>query len=88
MRLKKQNHTQSLKSQTQKEITYKMLASTIQFSHTTPPQKQPPHTNNVAAPPEWAHKKGHDAPDTQQCTNICQKKKINRVLITNHSPLA
>ena len=52
-----------------------MLASTIQFSHTTPPQKQPPHTNNVAAPPEWAHKKGHDAPDTQQCTNICQKKK-------------
>ena len=65
-----------------------MLASTIQFSHTTPPQKQPPHTNNVAAPPEWAHKKGHDAPDTQQCTNICKKKKINRVLITNHSPLA
>ena len=65
-----------------------MLASTIQFSHTTPPQKQPTHTNNVAAPPEWAHKKGHDAPDTQQCTNICQKKKINRVLITNHSPLA
>ena len=64
------------------------LASTIQFSHTTPPQKQPPHTNNVAAPPEWARKKGHDAPDTQQCTNICQKKKINRVLITNHSPLA
>ena len=45
-----------------------MLASTIQFSHNTPTT---PHQHNKCQQALWSGtKKGDNAPDTQQCTNI------------------
>ena len=46
-----------------------MLASTIQFSHNTPTTPHQ-HTHSVSRHNGQAPKKGDNAPDTQQCTNI------------------
>ena len=64
----KRNHTNTHKQTTRPIHLCLMLASTIQFSHntpTTPCQHQPCQQDS------WSGtKKGDNAPDTQQCTNI------------------
>ena len=64
----KRNHTNTHKQTTRPIHLCLMLASTIQFSHntpTTPCQHQP------CQQALWSGtKKGDNAPDTQQCTNI------------------
>ena len=66
----KRNHTNTQTHHTQSAAcpTCLMLASTIQFSHNTPttPCQHEPYQQD-----SWSGtKKGDNAPDTQQCTNI------------------
>ena len=65
----KRNHTNTHKQTTKAaHPVCLMLASTIQFSHNTPTT---PHQHTQCQQTKWSGtKKGNNAPDTQQCTNI------------------
>ena len=64
----KRNHTNTHKQTTRPIHLCLMLASTIQFSHNTPTTTSQHQTCQQAL---WSGtKKGDNAPDTQQCTNI------------------
>ena len=67
----KRNHTNTHKQTTQSSPSSVclMLASTIQFSHNTPTT---PHQHTQCQQDSWSgtQKRGNNAPDTQQCTNI------------------
>ena len=65
----KRNHTNTHKQTTRPIHLCLMLASTIQFSHNTPTT---PHQHTQCQQDSWSgtQKRGNNAPDTQQCTNI------------------
>ena len=64
----KRNHTNTHKQTTRPIHLCLMLASTIQFSHNTPTTT---HQHGQCQQALWSGtKKGDNAPDTQQCTNI------------------
>lgn len=65
----KRNHTNTHKQTTKAAyLVCLMLASTIQFSHNTPTT---PCQHGQCQQDSWSGtKKGDNAPDTQQCTNI------------------
>ena len=66
----KRNHTNTHKQTTKAiHLVCLMLASTIQFSHNTPTT---PHQHTQCQQDSWSgtQKRGNNAPDTQQCTNI------------------
>ena len=65
----KRNHTNTHKQTTKAiHLVCLMLASTIQFSHNTPTT---PCQHEPCQQALWSGtKKGDNAPDTQQCTNI------------------
>ena len=64
----KRNHTNTHKQTTRPIHLCLMLASTIQFSHNTPTT---PCQHEPCQQALWSGtKKGDNAPDTQQCTNI------------------
>ena len=66
---KKKNHITHTTPPTHKQAASReMLASTIQFSHNTPTSNKH-HHNEWYPSTSQAHKKGDNAPDTQQCTN-------------------
>lgn len=67
---KKKNHITHTRHHPQKQAaSCEMLASTIQFSHNTPTSNKH-HHNKRCSSTSQAHKKGDNAPDTQQCTNV------------------
>ena len=65
----KRNHTNTHKQTTRPIHLCLMLASTIQFSHNTPTT---PHQHTQCQQDSWSgtQKRGNNAADTQQCTNI------------------
>ena len=67
----KRNHTNTHNTPHKSAACHEclMLASTIQFSHNTPTT---PHQHTQCQQDSWSgtQKRGNNAPDTQQCTNI------------------